>query len=45
MGYVEFGVIYSPNKDLEFALGVVREVMDVDARTTRAAGGLTWRFR
>jgi hypothetical protein len=45
MGYVEFGAIYSPSEDLEFALGVVREVMDGEARTAQATVGLTWRFR
>jgi len=45
MGYVELGAIYSPNKDLDFALGVVREVMDGNAHTTQATAGVTWRFR
>ena len=44
-GYVEFGAVYSPGKDLEFALGVVRNAMDGDARTTRTTIGITWRFR
>jgi len=45
MGYVEFGVIYSPSKDLDFAFGIVRDIMDGGARTTQATAGLTWRFR
>jgi len=45
MGYVELGAIYSPGKDLELALGIVRNIMDGDARTTQATLGLTWRFR
>jgi len=45
MGYVELGAIYSFSKDLDFAFGVVREIMDGDARTTQATAGLTWRFR
>lgn len=45
MGYVEIGAIYSPSKDLDLAFGIVRGIMDADARTTNATGGLTWRFR
>jgi hypothetical protein len=45
MGYVELGAIYSPGKDLDLALGVVRDIMDGDARTTQVTVGLTWRFR
>jgi hypothetical protein len=45
MGYVELGAIYSPSKDLELAFGVVRDVMDGNARTTQATAGITWRFR
>ena len=45
MGYVELGVIYSPGKDLDLALGVIRNVSDGAASTTQATLGLTWRFR
>ena len=45
MGYVEVGAIYSPSKDLDFAFGIVRDIMDGNARTTQATVGLTWRFR
>ena len=45
MGYVEIGAIHSPNKDLDLALGIVRNIMDGDARTTQATVGVTWRFR
>ncbi|MBI2294511.1 MAG: transporter [Betaproteobacteria bacterium] len=45
MGYVELGAIYSHGKDLELALGIVRNIMDGDARTTQATAGLTLRFR
>lgn len=45
MGYVELGAIYAPNKDLDFAFGIVRNVMDGSTRTTQATVGLTWRFR
>ena len=45
MGYVELGAIYSPGKDLDLALGIVRNVKDGNANTTQAMLGLTWRFR
>lgn len=45
MGYVEFGAIYSPDKDLDFALGVIRNTGDGDVRTTSVTLGVTWRFR
>lgn len=45
MGYVEVGAIYSPSKDLDFALGIVRDIMDGGAHTTQVTLGLTWRFR
>lgn len=45
MGYVEPAVIYSPGKDLELALGIVRNIRDGEVRTTQAIAGLTWRFR
>lgn len=45
MGYVELGAIYSPSKDLDFALGVIRSLADGNARTTQVTAGVTWRFR
>jgi hypothetical protein len=45
MGYVELGAIYSPTKDLDLALGIIRNVMDGDVRTMQALAGITWRFR
>jgi len=45
MGYLEFGAIYSPGKDLDLAFGIVRNVSDGNVRTTLATLGLTWRFR
>lgn len=45
MGYVELGVIYSPGKDLDFALGLIRNTNDGDMRTLQATMGMTWRFR
>jgi len=44
-GYVEIGAIYSPGKDLDFALGVIRNNRDGDASTTLLTMGVTWRFR
>jgi hypothetical protein len=45
MGYVELGAIHSPGKDLDLALGLVRNVRDGEARSTQAIAGATWRFR
>lgn len=45
MGYMELGTIYSPNKDLDFAFGLIRNNRDGDARSTQATMGVTWRFR
>ncbi|MBS1229989.1 MAG: hypothetical protein H6R17_3266 [Proteobacteria bacterium] len=45
--YVELGAIYSPGKDLDFALGLIRSVNNDSPRTTTdtATVGLTWRFQ
>lgn len=45
MGYIEIGAIYAPDKNLDLALGVIRNVMDGSANTLQATIGLTWRFR
>lgn len=45
MGYAEIGTIYSPDKNLDLALGVVRNIMDGSADTTQVTIGFTWRFR
>ena len=45
MGYYELGAIYSPTKDLDLALGIIRNIMDGDVRTTQAIAGITYRFR
>lgn len=45
--FVELGAIFSPRKDLDFALGVVRS-SDNDSPRTRthtATAGITWRFQ
>lgn len=45
MGYIELGAIYSPSKDLDFALGLLRNNSDGDVKTTLLTMGVTWRFR
>ena len=45
LAYVELGAIYAAHKDLEIALGVIRNLRDGNAATTQAVLGLTWRFR
>lgn len=45
--FIEVGAIYSPNKDLDFALGIIRTTDDAQpsAGTTSATLGITWRFK
>jgi hypothetical protein len=45
--FVELAAIYSPDKDLDFALGVIRSSDSDSPRTTSTAAtaGVTWRFR
>ncbi|MBI3044674.1 MAG: hypothetical protein HYY78_17790, partial [Betaproteobacteria bacterium] len=45
MGYVELGAIYSPGKDLDLAVGIIRNLNDGAVSTTQATAGVTWRFR
>jgi hypothetical protein len=45
LAYAELGAIYAPVKDLEIALGVIRNFRDGEVRTTQATLGLSWRFR
>lgn len=44
--YVEFGTVYSPSKDLDFALGIIRRVDRTHPATTTntLTAGVTWRF-
>lgn len=44
---VEIGAIYSPNKDLDFAVGLIRRSDNVEPKTTTdsATAGVTWRFK
>lgn len=44
-GYVEIGAIYSPGKDLDLAIGVIRGTMDGAVKSTQVTAGVTWRFR
>ena len=45
--FAEIGAIYSPSKDLDFALGLIRATDDVQpsTETNSATLGVTWRFR
>ncbi len=45
MGYVELGAIYSPSKELDFALGVIYSTNDGPVKTTYLTAGVTWRFK
>jgi hypothetical protein len=45
MGYIEWGAIYSPSKDFDLALGVIRNVADGNVSTLQATLGFTWRFK
>jgi hypothetical protein len=44
MGYVEVGTIYSPNKNLDLSLGVLRDVLDGPVQSTTVTSEATWRF-
>lgn len=45
--FAELGAIYSPGKDLDFALGILRSSDNDSPRATKhtASAGITWRFR
>ncbi len=45
--FAEIGAIYSPSKDLDFALGLIRATDDAQpgTGTTSATLGVTWRFK
>jgi hypothetical protein len=45
--YAELGAIYSPDKDLDLALGCVRRADNASPHTTTSTvtAGLTWRFK
>lgn len=44
-GYVELGVLYAQDKDLDFAFGIIRNNHDGVTQTTRLTSGFTWRFK
>lgn len=45
--FVELAAVYSPSKDIDFALGLLRSSDNASPRTTThvATAGTTWRFR
>lgn len=45
--FVEFGAIYSPSSDLDFALGFIRQSANADPKaiTRSLQAGVTWRFK
>ena len=45
MGFVEFAAIYSPSRDLDFALGLNRDVHHRGHRVKSLTVGATWRIR
>jgi hypothetical protein len=45
MGYAELGVIWSPGKDLDFALGWIAFLGDGEPRSSTLTAGVTWRFK
>lgn len=45
MGYAELGVIWSPSKDLDLALGWIAYGRDGEPRASTLTAGVTWRFR
>jgi len=45
MGYAELGAIWSPSKDLDFALGYIAALHDGEQRVRTWTASLTWRFR
>ena len=44
MGYFEFAAIYAPSKDLDLALGLIRNTSDGPVKSTQLTAGMTWRF-
>lgn len=45
--YAEIGVVHSPSKDLDFALGIIRQTDNAAPKSasTLATVGVTWRFK
>ena len=44
MGFAEVGVVYSPNDQFDFSLGIIHDLMDGPADTTTATAQVTWHF-
>lgn len=44
MGFVELGLVYSPNDSFDLSLGVIRDVMDGPVETTTVTAQVTWHF-
>lgn len=44
MGFVELGVIYSPDDRFDLSFGLIRDLMDGPADTTTATVQVTWHF-
>lgn len=44
MGFVEVGVVYTPNDQFDLSFGVIHEIMDGPARNTTATAQVTWHF-
>ncbi len=45
MGYVELGAVYASSKDLDLALGLIRNTSDGPVKSTQLTAGMTWRFK
>jgi hypothetical protein len=45
--FLELGAIYSPSRNLDFALGILRSSDNENPRATKhpATAGITWRFQ
>jgi hypothetical protein len=44
-GYMELGAIYSPDENLDFSLGLIRDSLGTSANSALATFLATWRFR
>lgn len=44
MGFVELGLVYSPNDRLDLSLGVVRDLLDGPTESTTTTAQVTWHF-
>lgn len=44
MGYLELGLVYTPNDAIDLSIGVIRDLMDGPVESTTATAQLTWHF-